>query len=77
MPNGTKRLSYTNTDDVKTYRDLIAQVATVLCAVCQIDRQGALVVIPFSNTPVMDRLKAGARKGSAHATRRHYKRKKH
>lgn len=54
MPNGTKRLSYTNTDDVKTYRDLIAQVATVLCAVCQIDRQGALVVIPFSNTPVMD-----------------------
>ena len=39
---------------MKTYRDLIAQVATVLCAVCQIDRQGALVVIPFSNTPVMD-----------------------
>ena len=54
MPNGTKRLAYTNTDDVKTYRDLIAQVATVLCAVCQIDRQGNLVVIPFSNTPVMD-----------------------
>ena len=54
MPNGTKRLSYTNTDDVKTYRDLIAQVATALCGVCQINRQGALTVIPFSNTPVMD-----------------------
>ncbi|MGO5211087.1 excinuclease ABC subunit UvrB [Parafannyhessea sp. LCP21S3_E6] len=30
-----------------------------------------------SEKDVMDRLKAGARKGSAHATRRHYKRKKH
>ena len=54
MPNGTKNLSWTNTDDVKTYRDLIAQVATVLCGVCQIDRSGALTVIPFTNTPVMD-----------------------
>ena len=54
MPNGTKRLSWTNQDDEKTYRDLIALVATVLCGVCQIDRSGALTVIPFSNTPVMD-----------------------
>lgn len=54
MPNGIKNLSWTNTDDVKTYRDLIAQVATVLCGVCQIDRSGALAVIPFTNTPVMD-----------------------
>lgn len=54
MPNGTKRLSYTNIDEDKTYRDLIAQVATVLCGVCQIDRTGALTVIPFSNTPVLD-----------------------
>ena len=54
MTNGTKRLSWTNTDDGNTYRDLISQVATVLCAVCQIDRFGRLVVIPFSNTPVMD-----------------------
>ncbi len=54
MPNGARKLSWTNTDDIKTYRDMIAQVATVICAVCQIDRSGALVVIPFSNTPVMD-----------------------
>lgn len=54
MPNGTKRLSWTNTDDGNTYRDLLSQVATVLCAVCQIDRSGRLVVIPFSNTPVID-----------------------
>ena len=54
MPNGTKRLTYTLTDDTKTYRDLISQVAVVLCGVCQIDRLGRLVVIPFSNTPVMD-----------------------
>ncbi len=54
MPNGTRKLAWTNTEDIKTYRDLIAQVATVLCGVCQIDRSGALVVIPFSNTPVMD-----------------------
>ncbi len=54
MPNGTRNLSWTNTDDVKTYRDLIAQVATVLCGVCQIDRMGRLVVIPFTNTPVMN-----------------------
>lgn len=54
MPNGTRNLSWTNLDEDKTWRDLIAQVATVLCGVCQIDRSGALVVIPFSNTPVMD-----------------------
>ena len=54
MPNGSKRLSWTNLEEDKTYRDLIAQVATVLCGVCQIDRSGALVVIPFSNTPIMD-----------------------
>lgn len=54
MPNGTRSLSWTNLDEDKTYRDLIAQVATVLCGVCQIDRSGALTVIPFSNTPVMD-----------------------
>ncbi len=54
MPNGSRKLAWTNSDDVKTYRDLIAQVATVLCGVCQINRSGALVVIPYSNTPVMD-----------------------
>ena len=54
MPNGTRRLSWTNLEEEKTYRDLIAQVATVLCGVCQIDRSGALVVIPFTNRPVMD-----------------------
>ena len=54
MPNGTRRLTFTNLDDEKTYRDLIAQVATVLCGVCQIDRAGALTVIPFSNTPVVE-----------------------
>ena len=54
MTNGTQSLSWTNLEEDKTYRDLIAHVATVLCGVCQIDRTGALVVIPFSNTPVMD-----------------------
>ena len=54
MPNGTRSLSWTNLDEDKTWRDLIAHVATVLCGVCQIDRSGALTVIPFTNTPVMD-----------------------
>ena len=54
MPNGTIRLSYTNMDDIKTYRDLLSQVATVLCGVCQIDRMGRLTVIPFTNRPVME-----------------------
>lgn len=54
MPNGTRSLVWTNLEEDKTYRDLIAQVATVLCGVCQIDRSGALVVIPFSRTPIMD-----------------------
>ena len=54
MPNGTRSLVWTNLEENKTYRDLIAQVAAVLCGVCQIDRSGALVVIPFSNTPIMD-----------------------
>ena len=54
MPNGARRLSWTNLEEEKTYRDLIAQVATVLCGVCQINRSGELVVIPFTNTPVMN-----------------------
>ena len=54
MPNGTRNLSWTIIDEDKTYRDMIAQVAAVLCGVCQIDRLGKLVVIPFSNTPVAD-----------------------
>jgi hypothetical protein len=54
MPNGTRTLSWTIIDEDKTYRDMIAQVAAVLCGVCQIDRLGRLVVIPFSNTPVAD-----------------------
>ena len=54
MQNGMRELTWTNLDDEKTYRDMIAQVATVLCGVCQIDRSGALIVIPFSNAPVMD-----------------------
>ena len=54
MPNGTRSLSWTNLEEDMSYRDLIAQVSTVLCGVCQINRSGALVVIPFSNTPVMD-----------------------
>ena len=54
MPNGTRRLSWTNLDDAKTYRDLIAQVATVLCGVCQIDRLGRLTVIPFTNAPTLN-----------------------
>ena len=54
MPNGTRRLSWANLDEDKTFRDMIAQVATVLCGVCQIDRFGRLVVIPFTNTPVMN-----------------------
>ena len=54
MPNGTRNLSWTIIDEDKTYRDMIAQVAAVLCGVCQIDRLGRLVVIPFSNTPVAD-----------------------
>ena len=54
MPNGTRRLSWANLDEDKTFRDMIAQVATVLCGVCQIDRMGRLVVIPFTNTPVFN-----------------------
>ncbi len=54
LPNGDRTLSFTINDDVKTFRDLISHVATALCGVCQIDRQGCLVIIPFSNTPVMD-----------------------
>ena len=54
MPNGNRQLSWTNTDDGNTFRDLLSQVATVLCGVCQINRSGQLIVIPFSNTPVMD-----------------------
>ena len=54
MPNGNRPLSWTNTDDGNTFRDLLSQVATVLCGVCQINRSGQLIVIPFSNTLVMD-----------------------
>ncbi len=45
LANGRRTLIYaTVNDEVSTYRDLLSQLATALCAVAVIDRNGALVL---------------------------------
>ena len=47
MTNGTGTFTLVQTDDIKSYRDLLSHVACVLCGVSQIDRSGNLVIRQF------------------------------
>jgi len=47
MTNGTGTFTLVQTDDIKSYRDLLSHIACVLCGVSQIDRSGNLVIRQF------------------------------
>ena len=54
LPNGTETLGIYSTNDIDTYRDLIYYIAQVLGCVAQINREGKLEFIQYSNTPVCE-----------------------
>lgn len=61
MANGETKFSYTNVDNVETYRDMISYVASLLCAVAMIDRNGRLVVKQFGDTEAIQDIPASWR----------------
>ena len=52
MTNGRETLGIYSENDIETYRDLLFYVAQVLGCVCQINREGKLVLIPYGKTAV-------------------------
>lgn len=50
LPNGKETLGIYSDNDIETFRDLLYYVAQVLGCVCQIDREGKLVLIPYGKT---------------------------
>lgn len=52
MTNGKETFGVYNDNDIESYRDLLYYVAQVLGCVCQINREGKLVLIPYGTTPV-------------------------
>lgn len=61
MANGETKFSYTNVDNVETYRDMISYVASLLCAVAMIDRNGQLIVKQFGDTEAIQDIPASWR----------------
>ena len=60
LTNGSGTFTLVQTDDIKTYRDLLCHVACVLCGVAQIDRSGGLVIRCFRTGGAED-ISAGRR----------------
>ncbi|MCR0391495.1 hypothetical protein MKD04_05735 [[Clostridium] innocuum] len=54
LPNGRETLGIYSDNDIETFRDLLYYVAQVLGCVCQIDREGKLVLLPYGNTPARE-----------------------
>lgn len=54
LPNGGETLGIYSTNDISSYRDLIYYIAQVLGCVAQINREGKLEFINYSNTPVRE-----------------------
>ena len=52
LPNGSETLGIYSTNDIETYRDLLYYIAQVLGCVAQINRDGKLEFIKYSDTPV-------------------------
>ena len=49
LPNGNRTMELANVNtEVKTYRDMIIQLAVAVCAVAVIDRAGRLVLTPYT-----------------------------
>jgi hypothetical protein len=66
MPNGTRLMAFATgvADDIDTYRDALSYLATALCAVAFIDRDGRLVLRNYS-TVVSDTISASHRYSSS------------
>ena len=54
LPNGTETLGIYSTNDIGSYRDLLYYISQVLGCVAQINREGKLEFIKYSNTPVCE-----------------------
>lgn len=54
LPNGGETLGIYSTNDIGSYRDLLYYIAQVLGCVAQINREGKLELVPYSNTPVWE-----------------------
>lgn len=54
LPNGSETLGIYSTNDIETYRDLLYYIAQVLGCVAQINRDGKLEFIKYSDTPVYE-----------------------
>lgn len=54
LPNGGETLGIYSKNDISSYRDLIYYIAQVLGCVAQINREGKLEFIQYSNTPVCE-----------------------
>ena len=54
LPNGSETLGIYSTNDIGSYRDLLYYLAQVLGCVAQINREGKLEFIKYSNTPVCE-----------------------
>jgi hypothetical protein len=53
FPNGNRNLVCADVNNsIKTYRDIISQVAAALCAVAVIDRYGKLTLVPCVSEPI-------------------------
>ena len=54
LPNGNETLGVYSTNDIESYRDLIYYIAQVLGCVAQINREGKLEFIKYSDQPVYE-----------------------
>lgn len=52
LPNGKETLGVYAENDMETFRDLLFYVGQVLGCVCQINREGKLLLVPYSGTAV-------------------------
>jgi len=65
LPNGTRQLGIASgSDTIETYRDALSYLSAACCCVAQINRAGALVLIPYG-TDAVDTIPAGWRFHSA------------
>lgn len=52
LPNGTETLGIYSSNDIESYRDLLYYVAQLLGSVAQINREGKLELLQYTDTPV-------------------------
>lgn len=55
LSNGSRNFTYADIDsNIKTYRDLLSQLATVLCSIAVIDRTGKLILVQHGMATVAE-----------------------